>query len=47
MPLAVRSPAGFGLAAQLAAIGSAMAVSGLDFASGGVNVFSVQSRDAI
>ncbi len=38
--LAVGSPAGFGLAAQLAAVGSAMAVSGLNFASGasGVNV---------
>ncbi len=38
VPLAVGSPAGFGLAAQLAAVGSAMAVSGLDFASGAVNV---------
>jgi hypothetical protein len=40
VPLAVGSPAGFGLAAhwQLAAVGSAMAVIGLDFASGGVNV---------
>ncbi len=28
----------FGLAAQFTAVGSAMAVSGLDLASGGVNV---------
>jgi hypothetical protein len=41
VPLVVGSLAGFGLvAAQLAAVGSAMAVtsSGLDFASGGVSV---------
>jgi hypothetical protein len=39
VPLAVGSLTGFGLvAAQLAAVGSAMAVSGLYFSSGGINV---------
>ncbi len=41
VPLAVGSLAGFGMA-QLAAVGSAMAVSLLDFASDGVDVCSVK-----